>query len=662
MRQKRLMWLAGVAAVAAFVAAAPALASQKAEPVPIGSFSGAYLAGRVAEVDSDLPSAIAYYTRALSFDPDNLGLQQSLMLALVAEGRFDEALPYAQKLKSEPDVERFSRLALAIEALRKGNYTGAEDWLTLAFESDLDRLVSRTMTAWAKVGEGDKAGALAIMNDLQGPEWYDLFVSYHKALIAEDTGDDAAASAAFEETVANINAGSAAPEAWLRAAEAYAGLLLRQGEKDKAVEVLDKADEFAPGRPAIAALRELAEKDKRPQPLVKGAANGASELLLNLATALNRGGGEPYVQLYLRFAQALKPDSDVVLVQLAGVAEQRDDAEQAIELYRRIPDNSPLKRSSELQLGLNLADLGRQEEAVAHLRRLLDADPDDMRAYVALGGVYASKENYKEAAAVYDRAVERIPNPDRTDWNVFYQRGIAYERLKQWPKAEPNFRKALELYPDQPQVLNYLGYSWVDMNTNLEEGLDMIRKAVDLRPSDGYIVDSLGWAYYRLGRYDEAVTELERAVSLKPDDPVLNDHLGDAYWRAGRKLEATFQWSHARDMKPEPDLLASVQKKLAEGLPAVDEKAASQPSVDEPAPAADEEPMKKTELETPAELMAVTPARYTVLPGQSLWSIANDQLGNGKRYIEILKLNPGLRGDPSRLFPGMELTLPGPAQ
>jgi tetratricopeptide (TPR) repeat protein len=661
MRQKRSIWLAGVAAIAVLAAAAaPAAASQKSDPVPISSFAGAFLAGRVAEVDNDLGSAIAYYTRALSFDPDNQSLQQSLMLALISEGRFDEALPYAQKLKTAPEIERFSRLALAIDAVRKRQYNEAEDWLTLAFESDLDRLISRSMIAWAKAGKGDRNGAAAEIKGLDGPDWYDLFVSYHQALIAEETGDLAAAGEAYEKTLTNTAAGSAAPDTWLRGAEAYAGFLLRKGDKAKAIEVLDRADEFSPGRPAIDALRKMAEKGEKPPRIVRGATDGSSELLLNLATALNRGGGEPYVELYLRFAQALKPDSDVVLVQLAGVAEQQDDAEGAIEFYRRMPDDSPLKRTSELQLGLNLADLDRQDEAIAHLRRLLDADPNDMRSYLALGGVYSSKENYKEAAAIYDKAVERLSNPVRGDWNIFYQRGIAYERLKQWPKAEPNFRKALALYPDQPQVLNYLGYSWVDMNTNLDEGLDMIRKAVDLRPSDGYIVDSLGWAYYRLGRYDEAVTELERAVSLKPDDPVLNDHLGDAYWRAGRKLEATFQWSHARDMKPDPDVLAVVQKKLAEGLPAEPDKTIAEPTVPEPeAPA---EPLKKTELETPAEPMAATPARYTVLRGQSLWSIADDQLGNGSRYIEILNLNPALRGDPSKLFPGMELTMPDAGQ
>ena len=268
------------------------------------------------------------------------------------------------------------------------------------------------------------------------------------------------------------------------------------------------------------------------------------------------------------------PDSDAVLLQLASVAEQQDDFDGAIALYKKIPDASPLKRAAEMQLGLNLADLKRYDEAIPHLKKLLEADPDDMRAYLALGGVYASKEDYKSAAATYDQAVEHLKNPTSANWNIFYQRGIAYERLKQWPKAEPNFRKALELYPDQPQVMNYLGYSWVDMNMNLEEALDLIRKAVDLRPSDGYIVDSLGWAYYRLNRFDESVVELERAVSLKPDDPVLNDHLGDAYWRAGRKLEATFQWAHARDLKPEPDVLLSVQRKLKEGLPPLEGKTA----------------------------------------------------------------------------------------
>ena len=189
------------------------------------------------------------------------------------------------------------------------------------------------------------------------------------------------------------------------------------------------------------------------------------------------------MRLYLQLALALKPNSDVVLLQLAAVAEQQEDSRRGdrplSRASRRIRRSSAL---AELQLGLNLADLDRHDEAIAQLKKLLDADPDDMRAYLALGGVYASKEDFRSAADIYDKAAAQAEEADRADWNIFYQRGIAYERLKEWPKAEPNFRKALELFPNQPQVMNYLGYSWVDMNMNLEEGLDLIRKAVDLQP------------------------------------------------------------------------------------------------------------------------------------------------------------------------------------
>jgi tetratricopeptide (TPR) repeat protein len=583
--RNRFLWLASVSALAAtFLIGPPALANRAVDPAPeIGSFTGAYLAARIAEDDNDMNSAIEYYRRALDFDPDNQELQQSLMTSLISTGRLDEALPLAEKLKSVAEVERFSRVTLAVDAIRKKDYRDAGDWLKLALESDLDRLITGLMSAWTKVGQNQGSEALNDLNVLQGPEWFELFTSYHRGLIAEASGmpDDAAAS--YQATLDNAASGSAAPETWLRSAEAFAGFLARKGDKTEALAVIDKADEIAAGRLPLMSLREKIEKGEKIPPLIVTPADGASEVLLDLGGALNRGGGEPYVKLYLQLALALKPNSDAVLLQLASVAEQQEDSDGAIELYKKIPEASPLKRAAEMQLGLNLADLKRYDEAIPHLKKLVAADPSDMRAYLSLGGVYASKEDFKSAAETYDQAAEHLKDPTSANWNIFYQRGIAYERLKQWPKAEPNFRKALELFPDQPQVMNYLGYSWVDMNLNLDEALDMIRKAVDLRPSDGYIVDSLGWAYFRLNRFDEAVVELERAVSLKPDDPVLNDHLGDAYWRAGRKLEATFQWAHARDLKPDPDVLLSVQKKLKEGLPPLEGKTALEaPTAPEP--------------------------------------------------------------------------------
>jgi len=588
MQQGRARWLTRLAIVTGMaLSALPAYAKQSTEPVKISSFSGAYLAARIAEGDNDLDSAIAYYKQALAFNPSDTGLQQSLMLSLIAQGRFDESLVYADKLKEVPDVERFSRLALAVDSFHKKDFAKGQYWLKLSLESDLDRLISGVMSGWAQQGAGQAADAMASIDKLQGPDWFGLFKSFHRALIADASNMPEKAEAIYAATLQDTAAGGAAPETWMRNAQAYASFLARKGDKAKAISVLDQAEAFSPGKLEIVALRDRIAKGDKIAPLVSGPSDGASEILLDLATALNRGGGEPFVRLYLQYALALKPDSDAALVQLAAVAEQLKDGEGAIALYRRIPDSSPLKEISDLQLGLNLADLDRHDEAITHLKAFVEAHPNDMRAYLALGGVYSSKDDFRSAANLYDKAVEVLKTPTAANWNIFYQRGIAYERLKEWPKAEPNFRKALELQPDQPQVLNYLGYSWVDMNTNLKEGLAMIQKAVDLRPSDGYIVDSLGWAYFRLGRFDDAVREMERAVSLKPEDPVLNDHLGDAYWRVGRKLEATFQWNQARDLKPDPDVLAALQQKLMKGLPPIESNTAQEtPKVKpEPVPA-----------------------------------------------------------------------------
>ena len=359
--------------------------------------------------------------------------------------------------------------------------------------------------------------------------------------------------------------------AWLRLLESFAQFQALSGKKDLALAVLDRGDDFAPERPSLQALRKAVTAGISTPPMIVTARDGAAEVLFGVGTAIRREGSEAFSKLYLELALAARPKEDVTLVQLAALAEEIGQPKNAIELYQQVEPSSPYKRAAELQLGLALADLDQRDEAVKHLSALLDAEPTDTRAYLALGGVYGAKKDFKSAAAVYDRAVTAIIAPLRSHWNLFYQRGIAYEQLDIWPKAEESFRKALQLYPDQPQVLNYLGYSYVDQNKNLDEALGMIRKAVELRPDDGYIVDSLGWAYYRLGKFEDSVNELERAIKLRPEDATINDHLGDAYWRVGRKLEARFQWQHAIDGKPEAGELVKIQTKLRAEAPAVAE-------------------------------------------------------------------------------------------
>jgi Flp pilus assembly protein TadD len=211
--------------------------------------------------------------------------------------------------------------------------------------------------------------------------------------------------------------------------------------------------------------------------------------------------------------------------------------------------------------------MNRSNDAIAHLQKIVDEHPKDVDAISALGSLQRAAKQFDVAAETYGKAIALLEKPDRSNWTLFYFRGVCYERAKQWPKAEADFKKALELFPDQPLALNYLGYSWVDQGVNLDDAFKMLQRAVDLRPADGYVVDSLGWAHFKLGHYEEATRLLEKAIELKPADPVVNDHLGDAYWRMGRKLDAHFQWNHARDMGPEPEDLPRILQKIDSGLP-----------------------------------------------------------------------------------------------
>jgi len=349
--------------------------------------------------------------------------------------------------------------------------------------------------------------------------------------------------------------------------EARARFEARHGEGNEALRILDAYEKVVPNHPSISAMRASLEAGERIAPLISAPGDGAGQALITLGMALARDGGEDLSVLYLQMAHDLLPEDTLTLAALADVFERQEKYEDAIAAYLEIPEGSPLRRSADVKRALNLNSIEKNDEAIALLEALIADVPDDLEAITALGNILRSDEQFEEAARVYSKAIDLIGTPTRQHWTLFYFRGIAHERSKQWPKAEVDLQKALELEPDHPLVLNYLGYSWVDQGIYLDEGLEMIEKAVQRRPRDGYIVDSLGWVFYRLGRYEEAVVQLERAVELRPDDPIINDHLGDAYWKVGRRLEAMFQWSHALDLDPEPDERLKIEAKMETGLP-----------------------------------------------------------------------------------------------
>ncbi|TCD13426.1 tetratricopeptide repeat protein [Oricola cellulosilytica] len=527
------------------------------------SLSGAYLAAATARTDNDFDAAVKYYRDALRFDPGNLEIQEELLIALITSGHFEEALPFAEKLKTVAEIERVSRVALGIRAIQERRYLQADSMLILSVENELERLLTGIMRSWAQFGAGEVDHALRSVDELEGKDWYELFKAYHGALIANAAGRKSEAAKRFEYGMNNTAGGSASPQTYLRMAEAYAGFLARDGKTEDALATIDRGLGIAPQNPALLGLLKDSEKIGAQALRIADPAAGTAEILFNLGTAINRDGAESFAALYLEMARALVPNNAAVNFELGGIAERLGNPERAIAYYDNVPKQSFYGRLAHLQKGLNLSDMERNDEAKETLAAAVKEDPTEYRGYLALGGVHAALKEFAEAAELYEQAVKNIDTNDATFWPLFYRLGIAYERTNQWEKAEAAFKHALELSPNQPDVLNYLGYSWIDMNMNLEEGLEMIRKAVEMRPRDGYIVDSLGWAYYRLGRFEEAVVELEKSTDLRPRDAIINDHLGDAYWRVGRKLEATYQWARALDMEIERDDAAKIEAKLA---------------------------------------------------------------------------------------------------
>jgi tetratricopeptide (TPR) repeat protein len=267
--------------------------------------------------------------------------------------------------------------------------------------------------------------------------------------------------------------------------------------------------------------------------------------------------------LYLRLALYLAPGLDLAKIVLADRFEALNKYEDAIRVYNTLSPNSPYGPAAQVQVALDKTRLGHDDQAVSQLLVITRNDPKDLTAWTALGDAYRDQDKYADAAGAYDHAVALLGTDKNTSWPLYYARGIAEERAHHWDAAEADLKHALHLSPEQPQVLNYLGYSWVDQGKHLPEALGMLEKAHSLSPFDGYIADSVGWAYYRLGRYQDSVKALETAIQLVPGDATVNEHLGDAYWKVGRKLDARFQWSHALAFGPDATAKAELEKKLA---------------------------------------------------------------------------------------------------
>jgi len=573
MRTGRRIGLGGAAAVALLVATAAsnganqlderdtALAVRAAKPGSIPETGyGRYLAGRAAKVEGDVTAAADFLGRALDTDPSNESLIREAFTALLAGGRIDQALKLADiVLKGEPRSP-IGNLVVGVADLKKGDYAKARAAIERSGRQRLNQLSVPLLIAWAHAGEGQHDAALKEIATLRNKAFAG-FQNFHRGLISDLAGKATEAEAAYRE------AAGADAEGGARMNEALGNFLERRGRRDDAIALYKAGLARDPGNVLYSSLLAAASDGAPRKALIADAREGAAEALFGVGSALVQEGSLETAMIYVRLAIYLRPAHLLAQTVVGNVLEANQRWDAAIAEYRRVDPKSPYGWNARLRIAASLQRLEKYDDAAGILKGMADERKDRVDSVIALGDLHRGRENWKDAIAQYDAAQQRLGKLQNADWTLLYARGIALERSKQWERAETDFLKALELQPDQPLVLNYLGYSWVEQGRRLDEARQMIERAVNLRPRDGYIVDSLGWVLYRLGDYPGAVKQLERAIELRPEDPVINDHLGDAYWRVGRENEARFQWNRALSFKPEKDQIPLIEKKVKEGPP-----------------------------------------------------------------------------------------------
>ncbi|WP_319826206.1 tetratricopeptide repeat protein [Thalassovita sp.] len=542
-----------------------ALALGGVAPVQAQSLAGAYLAARSAGMSSDYGAAADYFTRALARDPANAHLLESTALSLLSLGKAARAVPVARKIEDDGLKSQIARMVLIADEVQDSRYDAL---LTrLDEERGIGPLVDGLLRAWGLMGAGKVSAALDAFDKVAEERGLSAFALYHKALALASVGDFEGAEAIFAG-----NAGG--PLQMTRRGALTRIEVLSQLERgDEAKALADKLLGLGMDPTGSIVLTKLETGEKLPFTMVRDARDGVAEVFYSVAVVLSGEAGEDYTLLYTRIAEFLRPGHEDAILMSANLLDALGQHDLAVAAYKSVPQGSPSYFSAELGRADSLRKADKTDAAVEVLEQLSRSQGQTPIVWVTLGDLMRQLKRFDEAVKSYDRALDLYGSDTPDQWFLYYARAISHERLSQWPEAEADFRKALELSPGQPNVLNYLGYSLVEQQIKLDEALAMIEQAVAAQPDSGYIVDSLGWVLYRLGRYDEAVGHMERAAELMPVDPVVNDHLGDVLWAVGRKREAEFQWRRALSFatdQPSDDVKPDrIRRKLEVGLDTV---------------------------------------------------------------------------------------------
>jgi len=536
-------------------------------PLTAESLAGSYLAGRSAAGSNDYAVAAQYYAAALARDPENVELMDSATLAYLALGNIERALPLAKAIETTGQRSQAARMVITAGLVDDGSYAelAAQEIQTDGISPWVDGLVK----AWALIGSDDVDAAMAQFDSISTDAGMRGIVMYHKALAYGTVGNYEAAEALFEQDAPGAAARTR------RGVIARVEILSQLGRNDDAVKAITDAFSGATDSELDTIIDKLTAGETLPFSQAPTARAGLAEVFYTFAALLRaEQANDYYTLLYARIARYLRPEHVDAVLLTADLLEALGQYPLAIAEYRSVDDKDPAFHVAELGRAAALRRLGKADQAIEVLEQLTRSHGDLAVVHSTLGDILRAQDEDQTAIVAYTKALDLTDEGDNRAWFLYFSRGIAHSQDGNEEAAEDDFRAALAINPDQPQVLNYLGYSLVEEQRKLDEALDMIERAVAASPNSGYIVDSLGWVYYRLGRYDEAVVQMERAVELEAVDPVVNDHLGDVYWAVGRKREAQFQWKRAlsfiefasSDTEAEPD---RIRRKLEVGLDAV---------------------------------------------------------------------------------------------
>ena len=532
---------------------------------PSGSF-GAYLSGRSAARRADFGLAADRLEFTLTLDP---GLQEITTQAFAAAALAGHAS--AARLAASLPGNPIAQLVLADRDAKAGNWDVAEGRFAALPQQGLTQVLRPLVVAWAQQGAGRPAAALATLAPMMDGQRFRAIYTLHAAIIADLAGQAEDAARLYKSAQSEYGALN------LRLGVILASWQARQGMAAEAQRTLR---DLAGSNGDLAIARQALEASVA-APVVRNAADGIAEAYLALAATLRQQNAEDSAQILLRLALDMRPDLTAARLVMADVQDAAKRQESALATLGEVPTDDPLIAVVRLREASLLETSGQSDQAGRVLNELAQKYPERPEPLAQTGDVLRRKSRFAEAAAAYDAAIARLGVPTRANWPLFYERGVAYERAGQWTKAEADFEYALQLAPDQPSVLNYLGYAWTEKGMNLGRARGLIEKAVQQRPNEGAFIDSLGWVLMRQGDAAGALAQLEKAVELLPEDPVINSHLGDALAAVGRLREAEFQWRRALNLKPEAEDAQRITAKLDSlvNAPVPAQAAAPSPSV-----------------------------------------------------------------------------------